>query len=573
MRLPLRLTSAALLLAAVAALAQNSSPYLETYEVRIHSVEVIVTAADGKIVRGLGPGDFTVLEDGKAQPVTNFTEFGDSSGVATLSGGKPVTPQAQTLARAPRRFVLYLDELAVHPAVRQKILTSVEQLVGEAMADGDELMIITPAGKQKVPQPPTRDRAAALATLRRLVGEMNFRSRTQDVFENAYLERSLPTTMTYDEMHQVRNIYASMVKKRVQQRIGQLRSAVAALGAVPGKKVLVLITNSLPATPGLFLTGETKPTESPFTDSASMSPGALMQAAAREHLPEKDKEWFDLRGEIADVGRTAAANGVTIYPIQAQVPLDLVDHDGHDVEGRAHTPGLPTGKGSPAPRTMPTELADTEQSLVSLAETTGGRWFRGSGSISAAFQQVRSDLSGYYSLAYRATDLSEKPHRLLVYVKGHPDYTIRTRSEVVSKSLDKEIDDLTVANLILPNKVNELGMTAATGRVVFQNKRAFVPVIVAVPLSSLTLLPEDGIYRGSFKVHIALSGEKSEFSAGEAREQFLEIPAASLPAARKRLYSYTAMLSVPPGTYTVAVGVVDPLSRLTGFQTMTVDAR
>jgi len=566
-----RLSCAVLLLATVAAFAQTSSPYIETYEVRIHSVDVIVTGPGGKAVRGLRAADFAVVEDGNPQSITNFAEYGESSGTVTLAGGQPVAAEAQKSVRAPRRFVLYLDELAVHPTVRQKLLTSVEQLVGQAMVEGDELMIMTPAGKDKVPQPPTRDRAAALATFRRLVAEMNFRSRTQDVFENAYLERSLPATLTYDEIHQVRHIYATMVKKRVEQRIGQLRSAVASLGNVPGKKVLVLITNSLPATPGLYLTGDTKPSSSPFTDV--MSEGGLLQTAAREHLPEENKEWYDLRGQIADVGRTAAANGVTIYPIQAQVPLELIDRDGRDVEGQAHAAGMSAGRGSSAPRTMPRELADTEQSLVSLAATTGGRWFRGSGNIDAAFQQVREDLSSYYSLAYRANNPSDKPHRLVVYVKGHPEYTIRTRSDVVARPLEKELDDLTVANLTLPAKVNELGVVAAAGKVVREKNRVYVPVIVAVPIGSLTLVPQEGIYHGSFKVHIAVAGEKSEFSAGEAREQFLEVPEADLVSARKRLHSYTAMLALPHGTYTIAVGVVDPISRLTGFQTLHVDAR
>ena len=83
-----RLVTALLFLAATAAHAQ----VVESIEVRVTSVDVVVTDRDGKPVTGLTKDDFEILEDKRPQKITNFYE---------VRGGESVQAMEQTTQAAP----------------------------------------------------------------------------------------------------------------------------------------------------------------------------------------------------------------------------------------------------------------------------------------------------------------------------------------------------------------------------------------------------------------------------------------------------------------------------------------
>jgi len=134
------------------------------------------------------------------------------------------------------------------------------------------------------------------------------------------------------------------------------------------------------------------------------------------------------------------------------------------------------------------------------------------------------------------------------------------------------MDEIVAANLIAPRNVNELEISAAAGRPEHHIDSYRVPVVVRIPLSKLTFIPDGGRYRASFTLHFA-AADGADYTASVYREQTLEIPAADIDAMRKRIYAHTAILVVAPGTLKVAVGVYDRYSRLTGFQQIEVLAR
>src|SRR5690349_13086466 len=115
----MKLASSTLALLLLCSLVLAQTPYFETFEVRLHNLEVVVTDAKGNPVRGLAKDDFIVLEDGKPQTITNFSLY--DGGSATASSVNPDAPPkvepaveaAPTPPPAPRRFIFFVDDMAV----------------------------------------------------------------------------------------------------------------------------------------------------------------------------------------------------------------------------------------------------------------------------------------------------------------------------------------------------------------------------------------------------------------------------------------------------------------------------
>jgi VWFA-related protein len=532
------------LLLALALLQQSSTPYLETLEVRINNVDVVVTDRAGKAVTGLRKEDFVVLEDGKPQTVTNFAAYAESAGAINVPAA-PAVPAAEAAPRTVRRFVFFVDEMALHPVTRRKLVASAKQLMQTAMQPGDEAMILTPAGKTKIVIPFTSDRQAVGAALERVIAAADSRAYTQEAAELRYLETEVARIRNEKEARAVMMAYADSVRRRVEQRLGQLRGIVSGMSEISGKKVVVLVASSFPSTPGKDVVDQ------------------LWQSAWG--MPQVGREYYDLTPRIEEVARTAAANGVTIYSLQPAYGMpDVIG--GPDI-GRVRG-------GGGAPRDWQSDLTQNELTFNTFADATGGKYLRGDASVPTMFQQIATDVTTYYSLGYRATEQdTDKPHRIEVRLKDRPELRVRARRDVMRKSPAKEMEDLTVAAL-LRRGVNELGIGAETGALAHDGRLVVIPVIVHLPLKNLTFLPtENGVQHATFRVHFAALGERADFAAGEDREQAIDIPAADFEKARGQYFTYETRLRVGAGKYRIAVGVFDPLSRLAGFRTLEVEAK
>jgi len=558
------------LLLASSAIAQQ--PYIETFEVRLHNLDLVVTDRDGKPVSGLTKDDFVVLENGAPQEITNFSVY-DDGGRASRPPAAGVPPGADEAGETPalqRKFVFFLDELSLHPASRNKLMKSVLALMETSMAPGDVAMVVRPYGEQNVLLPFTDDHRAIEKTLRAALEASHVRANTRMAAELMFLDTQLADSSTVQEKHFAIHLYADIARRRIEQRLGQLLALIGSLSGVEGKKVLVLITASLAAQPGREALNLS---DYKFENNPTVDP---------ENAPQFPR-MADLQPRIDDLGRIAAANGVTIYALQPDVPLQLATGHGasevatrrtlSNVDPRSSRPQRP--QHSISNNFMGFVLDNTEITMRSLAERTGGRWFRGDGGIGAAFRQMSSDLSSYYSLAYRAKGNAGKPGRVEVRVKGRGDLSVRTRTEVVAKSDAREMDDLVVASLIYPRQVNEMEIRADAGAMTKTKSNRFsVPVETAIPMEKLTFLrAPNGRYRAAFTVHYAAVGDQADFTVGQYLRQVVEITEEQKSALSGKLFHYRTDLIVASGRSRIAVGVLDLTSRLSGFDNFEVQAR
>jgi VWFA-related protein len=565
------LSVVALLLLVPSLVAQT--PYIETFEVHLHNLDVVVTDAKGQSVRGLTKDDFVVLENGTPQPITNFSLYDTSA--ATASSVNGVTPEVETLQAVPpppRHFVFFMDEIEVPRNARQKLYKRVKDFV-EAMRDGDVASVVRPTAPNKVVQEFTGDRAAIDRALKTAIDESNLKLTGL----NGDLAQFRTKLNRGDNPAMAQREYAFASRRRVEHRLGQLRALTTSLGSIEGRKILVLVTMGLSAVPG----SEGRSLEQEMNlpvDRGFNEAGDELDAATHPERP--DKITRNALGTIDDIARSAAAYGVTIYALEPDVHLELMARGSASVPVKA---GPRSGGGHFGPdtsRDLPSSMhmdlmQNSAATLTSLSEKTGGRWFRGSSGIDETFQQMTTDLSVYYSLAYRATGETNKPRSVQVQVRNRPELHVRTRTEVLQKSTGREMDDLVVASLIYPRPVNELAINVIAGVPVKARGYFTIPLDIVLPMNKLTFLPsDDGTkYVASFNVHFASAGRERDFISGGKAAQIIEIT----PEQHARLngvnYRYKTGINVSEGPSKIAIGLIDGTTKLTGFGTVEVVAK
>ncbi|HYH09333.1 MAG TPA: VWA domain-containing protein [Thermoanaerobaculia bacterium] len=539
----------AFLLAAIAAAGQQ--PYIETFEVRLHNLDVVVTDKSGQPVPGLTRADFIVLEEGVEQSITNFSAY--SSGASTSSA----TTKADEASSSPppRHYAFFIDDLSLQPGARKLLLENAMTIV-RTMRGNDLATVVHPIGEQRVVIEPTSDRTAVEAALTVAIAGAKSRFDAQHTAEFRFLQTEMRSATSEEHADFIRRQYADMVRRRVEQRLGQIRALVASMAGVEGKKIVVLATMALTATPGAEA----------FDPMSRAIPGGLDQVEGQPPGIGPGAT-ADFREKIDDLARLAASNGVTIYAIEPDVPLTIAAKADMGPTLSARTSIARTS-------TLDEMLRGSAITLTALTEKTGGRWFRGLPAIDDTFRQVTTDLSVYYSLAYRATGTDDRPRRVEVKVRNRPELLVRTRADVLEKSTSREMADLVVATLLYPRPVNELGIRTSAGKPIRDRGFFKVPVEVSIPLQKLAFLPAaNGNYAASFSFHFAASGEKRDFGSGGSQEQKIEITPEQYRDAGQTVYRYRTNIQIAPGHTRIAVGVLDEVSRLSGFRTIEVDAK
>lgn len=535
-------------------------PYIETFEVRLHNLDVVVTDAKGNPVRGLAKDDFVVVDEGATQDLTNFAIY--DTGVAT---GSRSSETAVSSAPPPRKFVFFIDELGVQRMARNRLYNSLKTFV-DAMREGDIAAVVRPTTNEKIVQEFTGDRAAIERALKDAIDQssVGFVGPRLEIQE---LRRQLSNASGSVQMRrEAKREYGDAAARRVEHRLGQVRALTSSLAGIEGKKIVVLVTMGLTAKPGSEawdfseMLGSVEP---PFLDDD----GLVSDDPSRTHDPIV----HDFTKTINEIARGAAANGVTIYALEPDVPLDLLVTKSSMMPLRDGV----SDKGVQLPAGFHTDiLQNSEVTLASLTETTGGKWFRGLDRIDDTFRQVSSDISFYYSLAYRANGESDKPRRVKVSVRNRPELRVRTRTEVLEKSTGREMSDLVVASLLYPRPVNELGITVTPGTPEQHRGLYTVPIDVVIPMKSLTFLrADDGNYVASFDLHFAAAGERRDFGAGGKQQQKIEISPEQYAALDDVTYRYKTGVQVSPGRARIAIGVLDMTTKLTGFRTVEVIAQ
>ncbi|HVE72508.1 MAG TPA: VWA domain-containing protein [Thermoanaerobaculia bacterium] len=577
-------------------------PYIETLEVSVHSVDVVVTDAQGKPVPGLTRDDFQIFEDGVEQRITNFSAFHGGPVSSRAESRDPLVPAgdastalgmtpAAEAKRAPRKFIFYVDEMSLSSPVMKQLETQLGKLIDTTMEPGDEAMILRPAEEKKLTAPFSGDRAAVRKALLETIRDERWRADAPILRELRLLENEMRGVSSHISARIAARRWAGLVRARVQQRLGHLNAVVNGASGIEGRKVLVLVAESLPVEPG-------KEAFTAYSDVVSVEanqggdPTAVGGGDAFADWTtttsyESNVDWVSLKPLVNEIARSASTNGITIYTIQPEYGLDLLLPGGNI---GATTPGRDAGsaqqqRSRPASSARLTAVGmtkfvehmstNTENALRPLAELTGGTWQRGGVRADNLVNAITSDVQSYYSLGYRAGEDVDRPHRLEVRVKGRPELRVRTRQEVLRKSPEREMTDRVVASLLVPPATNEMNIRLESKQTGVAPDRQYKTVMVAarVPLSALTFLPEGDKLKARFTVHYAVSGQDTDFVSGVHGTQVVEVPADKFEEVKSQNWTYVVPFNLRPAKHSVAIGVLDSLSNMSGFSRIDLDLR
>ncbi len=150
--------------------AQRSDIFFDTVEVNVVNVEVVVTDRDGRPVRGLERGDFTLLVDGDEVEISNFFEVagGRTAGEAEAApdpGAASLLPRPDT---ERLQLVVLVDERNLNPANRNEIFRNLRDYLATELLPSDQVLLVRLSDGVEIVQPFTNDPVVLLDTLAEL---------------------------------------------------------------------------------------------------------------------------------------------------------------------------------------------------------------------------------------------------------------------------------------------------------------------------------------------------------------------------------------------------------------------
>ncbi|MEO8379979.1 MAG: VWA domain-containing protein [Acidobacteriota bacterium] len=546
----------------------------EKIEVRVVNVDVIVTDRAGKPITGLTREDFEITENKVPQAIVNFYEStpGAYAALAEGAGVEGVTA-AGLPAPPPRRVVFYIDNLSLTGVQRNRLIAEMKSFVTEALQPHDEVMIASFNRSLHIALPFSEDRTEIANTLERLTaeaaaGDIRFR-------EAAEIQQDIQASGQHQQRIWWAKSYAERVRNDVEQSANAVKTLMANLAGLDGKKVLVLASEGFPMQPGveMFAYIDNLGEEVSMRDAipnrvrevpAPRTPGDQTPAPAPAPLPSMpgmtrmrgstmvNVREFSAEKIIQSVASTANANGVTLYTVHAGAA------DG----------GSSAGADRQRPITDAVVMqarANSEAGLKSLADLTGGLASVTASRHQGIFEQIRRDLDSYYSLGYRPSP-GEGERALQVRVKKGR-YVVRARRSHVQKSLEQEMSDQVIANLLSQPRANDLNVQVTTEEAIETKEGKFrVPIRIRVPMDSLTLVEQSsGGTEGTFDVYLVVADAGGALSPVVHRTQKVAVAADKRESAKGSTFTYALDLLMNREAIRVSVAIVDAGTSITSF--------
>ncbi len=304
---------------------------------------------------------------------------------------------------------------------------------------------------------------------------------------------------------------------RTRATVRALREYVATLAAVPGRKIVLFVSNGLVLDPGA-LAGE--------AIRAKLGPEALTFTSGQMLFQTK------LQGSLLDMTRVAAAAGVTFFTFDTRSSARR--NTGNDVDQREMS--YMTTKGDPF-----ASLFDiTRSSLGSVALQTGGRALDGP-IIEKNLPVAAAAAEGLYTVGfYRDSALAGQP---------------KVKVKIARKGVEVTFPDRFGGPQVLPQVVRlELGV----GRARPSNSDVEVPVLVQVPLDDLYFTRGE---EGGLQARVALFAEAIAPDGRRAADSFelvqIDITDQQYDQRMGRKFAHQLALAVPPGPYRIRARMSD----------------
>ena len=364
-------------------------------------IDAVVTK-NGKPVTNLTANDFELYEDGKKQTITSFAyisnipnvPISDSRDSAATdepkkreTGVLPGVPIQRDVAR--RTVSIVVDDLGISAESMTHVRRQVQKFIAEEVQPNDLVAIIRTGGQMGALQQFTNDKRV----LNRAVERLRW---------NPCSRLGLATLPREEDPRAGGCYYNSVV-----QTLRAVRFILDAMGRIPGRKSMILMSDDIPIR-----------REEPGTQGAEQ---VLLGGDVRNY-----------GGWLQKLTETAIRSSVVIYSVDTQglqvTGINAADAVTSSIDRTGGVGGVPErsarlGMLSTSRSRM---LQDRREGSLQLAQQTGG--FQSHNSNDFQLDRILDDQSGYYLLGYRPTEetFNRKFHHIKAKV-NQSGMTLRTR--------------------------------------------------------------------------------------------------------------------------------------------------
>ena len=431
-------------------------------------VDAVVTK-DGKPVSGLTANDFEIYEDGKRQTITSFAYISNVGGEAAPSPATDrtfVPPAAVKRDVSRRTIAIVVDDLGLSAESMTYVRRSVRKFVAEQMQPND-LVAILRTGTQ-------------VGALQQFTNDKRLLNRAVEQLRWNLCSRVGVSVLPPAGSSSYVGCYRSYTST-----LSQLRAIVEAMGELPGRKSLILMSDSVPV------------------QNQELQPNEY------DNVPDwAGPDWLSRRG-LAKIAERAIRSSVVIYSIDTQglqttgpTAADQFSGDIHQVLAQMRS----------LPSTRARLLQDRRAGGDLLARQTGG--FQIHNSNAFGLDRIMQDQSGYYLLGYRPSTetFNRRFHHLKAKVKKS-GVDVRTRfgfygvsEEEVKVRVPAAVKATNLA-LMSPFGAQDLEFELASFFTNDQTQGSFIRSFIYLDPANLTFNKVDDREETSLEIHGVVFGD------------------------------------------------------------------
>ena len=497
-------------------------------------VDVVVTKG-GKPVTDLTADDFDLFEDGRRQTITSFAYISN----VPASVSQPVKSDKNAAATAvpyapikrddPHRTIAFVvDDFGLSAESMGQVRKQLRKFITEQLQPNDLVAILRTSGELGALQQFTNDKRLLNRAVDRL--RWNFCSRVGiNVFRPVQ-------QFAYDgpPLCGLQSVISTMKS---------LRFIIDSMGYLPGRKSMVLLSDSLP--------------RESQDDFAELSQGTLRQESLRMGPSTTDN-----MPALQLIAEKAIRASVVIYSVDTQ-GLQTIGITAAD----AFTGGPDRMHALMSSRSM--MLRIRREGGEFIAKETGGFQVRNSNSFE--FGRIVEDQSGYYLLGYRPSEetFNRRFHRIKAKVK-RSGLTLRTRFGffgVSEEDMNREkptARDQTNMALASPFMAQDVDLDMTSFFIHDTKVGSIVRSFIYIDGKDLTLTGVNGRYQGSIELHGVVFGDNGAVVEQVTRGASLSLPESDYQQARSQGVRLSFDIPVKSaGAFQVRVAARDrPSSRI-----------
>jgi len=539
---------------------KGNENFFESIDIDVVNVEVYVVDRHGRPVAGLTRADFELLEDGKPAEITNFYANAPAEAAPEAAATAPA-PSVRTDGAAPAaaapppadqrlNLAVFVDNLNLTPANRNRVLASLKRFLGTHLGIGDRVMLASYDGAAvRIRRPPTNDPAALGKTLDELaksaprgnVTSMEMRNLLQEMARIDITPVSGAVRSFGDERNEAANFEKPQLDQAIylyaQQRFDETRHTLAAvtdfvdsLAGLPGRKALLYVSGELSLRPG-----------------EALYRARDLKFGKGDDPPVKDIDAAPLLRTLVD---HANANRVTLYGLGAPQDFGNV--------------ALQVGGITWAHEVESVQSDGLAAALHTITDHTGGLTEVDLNDPGVFLEHIRGDFGSFYSLGFSPAHKRDgKLHGIEVRVKARKDVKLRYREAYQDRSGEQRMTSATMSALLLGVEENPLGIQLDFDRESSSGDGTFlVSVMVKLPIAKLVLLPQQRFHEGRLTIYVGTRDSRGRTSRINKMSVPVRIPNDQLRASMGKLAAFRVNLLVRPEEQTVAVGVRDDLGHV-----------